>query len=543
MCVALAGCQHDRFPQGIKHVVVIGIDGLSSQGLIEARTPRLDSLLRNGAYSYTDRCVIPTVSMPNWHAMISGAGPEATGVYKSSWSREQYDFPAVAVTGNHTFPSIFRMIRLQRPEAEIGAIYHWSGFGDIVEDDIVNLSETYPTALETARRSAEYILDKKPALTFIQLDEVDHFGHQDGHMSPGYLKEVEATDGYAGLIIDAVQQAGIAQSTLIMVVSDHGGIFHKHGDYTYEEFSTPVIFAGKGVRKNYRIRQQIYKYDVAANIAFALGLEAPQVWVGRPTRAAYEAFDEPANLWTAGVDVLPPPRFYTESFYPPHGALTVDEPAEVKIAVPEGAEGEIRYTTDGTAPTRASALYQAPFKVNTYTVVTARLFSSTGESPQAVAQYRVADTGAGNGLDYAFYHLPGAQEMPPSFATLKPAATGVCYEAGVKTPELTALKAACPKDFGIVYTGWIEIDKPDTYTFLIWSSGAHRLYINSGLVFCKNFPDGGGTSGKLRLEKGRYPVRIEFFSHGGSDIDFYYSTADLSERIVPANSLFREKIQ
>ncbi|MDR3268540.1 MAG: alkaline phosphatase family protein [Tannerella sp.] len=392
-CVLLAACRQGEYPKGIQHVVVIGIDGLSSQGLREAHTPCMDSLMRNGAYSYTDRCVIPTVSKPNWHAMISGAGPEATGVVSNSWNRNQYDFPAVALTGNHTFPNIFRVIRKQMPAAELGSIYHWGDFGSILEDDIMNLSQSCSSALGTAQQTAQYILDRKPALTFIQLDEVDHIGHQDGHMSPAYLQEIETTDGHVRMIVDAVQQAGIAESTLIMVVSDHGGIFRKHGDNTYEEFNTPIIFSGKGVKKNYLIRQQIYKYDVAANIAFALGLETPQVWTGRPTRAAYEGFDEPANLWTDGIDVLPPPRFRAETYSAPNGIFTVDVPAEVHILIPEGVEGEIRYTTDESTPTRNSTLYREPFTVDRYTVITARLFGDKGESPQAVAFYRVDELG------------------------------------------------------------------------------------------------------------------------------------------------------
>jgi hypothetical protein len=340
------------------------------------------------------------------------------------------------------------------------------------------------------------------------------------------------------VIVDAIQQAGIAESTLIMVVSDHGGIFHKHGDNTSEEFNVPIIFSGKGVKKNYHIRQQIYKYDVAANIAFALGVQAPQVWVGRPTQAAYEGFDEPKNLWTDGVEVLPPPRFASKTYYPPHGDLSVDRPVEVNILVPSGVEGEIRYTTDGSTPTRASTLYKGTFPLDRSAVVTARLFSANGESSQAVAQYRVADTKAGNGLNYAFYHHPDAKEMP-SFAAMKPVATGVTYEIGMKTPELQALKNRYKSNFGVSYSGWIQIDEPGLYTFTLWSSGGHRLYINSDLILTKSILDGGGTSGQVELQKGVYPVKVDFFSRGGSEADLYYSSAGLKERMVPANILYR----
>ena len=82
-----------------------------------------------------------------------------------------------------------------------------------------------------------------------------------------------------------------------MVVSDHGGIFYAHGGNSYEELTTPIIYSGKGIKKGHPIKQQIYKYDVAADVAFALGLKIPQQWLGRPVRAAFKGFDEPGNIF------------------------------------------------------------------------------------------------------------------------------------------------------------------------------------------------------------------------------------------------------
>jgi hypothetical protein len=40
----LSSCQKE-YPKGIEHVVVIGIDGMSVQGFLEASTPCMDSTL------------------------------------------------------------------------------------------------------------------------------------------------------------------------------------------------------------------------------------------------------------------------------------------------------------------------------------------------------------------------------------------------------------------------------------------------------------------------------------------------------------------
>jgi hypothetical protein len=388
-CIALAACCPSEYPKGIEHVIVIGLDGLSSTGFHASTTPCMDSMLQHGAYSYTVRCILPTVSTPNWNAMLCGAGPEVTGAVDNSWKANDFNFPYPVMSKDRSFPNIFRILREQRPEAELGAIYHWRGFHDMLEDALLNMSVTYPSQLMTARKSAEYILEKKPTFLFIQLDGIDHAGHEDGHMSPGYVKYIEETDAHVRLIVDAVRQAGIVDKTLIMIVGDHGGIFHGHGGNSYDELVTPIIFSGKGVKQNYHIQQQIYKYDVAADVAFALGVKAPQVWTGRPTKPAYKGFDEPDNLWKEW-EVLPSPRFASETYKSPFGGTFVDS-ATVTIIAPEGTEGTIRYTTDKTEPNRESPVYKAPFTVEKTTVVNAKMFSDTGESLNVTAIYNITD--------------------------------------------------------------------------------------------------------------------------------------------------------
>ncbi|MDR0688206.1 MAG: alkaline phosphatase family protein [Prevotellaceae bacterium] len=394
LCAALAACQlQSRYPRGIEHVVVIGIDGLSSTGLHASATPFLDSLLRRGAYSYTARCILPSVSTPNWNAMLCGAGPEATGAIDNSWHANDFDFPYPVMSRDRSFPNIFRILREQRPEAELGAIYQWGGFADMLERSLLNESKSCASQLEAAQQAAEYITAKKPTFLFVQLDDVDHAGHESGHLSPDYLHAVGEVDGHVRLIVDAIHSAGIADNTLIIVVGDHGGVFHGHGGIAYDELNTPIIFAGKGVKQGYAIQQTIYKYDLAADVAFALRLKAPQAWTGRPTKPAYAGFDEPDNLWQE-VDVLPSPRFASQTFQPPYGGTFVDS-ATVAILPPEGVQGVVRYTTDGSTPTTESPAYAAPFTVDTTTVVCAKLFSDNGESVKVKAVYEITNSNGG----------------------------------------------------------------------------------------------------------------------------------------------------
>jgi predicted AlkP superfamily pyrophosphatase or phosphodiesterase len=276
-----------------EHVVVIGVDGLTVDGLKRAETPVMNNLIANGAVTYDARTVLPTVSAPNWGAMLHGAGPDATGIISNDG--EKWMQP-IEKSRNNRFPNIFNIVKEQWPDAEQGAIFHWGGFGQLLLKETVNRYDTYPSEDETTRQVCDYIVTKKPAFLFIQLDHVDGAGHGFGYTSDEYLKSVAKTDSLTGLIMESIRKAGMEDNTLVMIVSDHGGINKGHGGITMEEANVPVIYYGKGVKKNYTVRQTVYMFDVAANVAFALNLKVPHAWTGRPTLPAFEGYAEPGNL-------------------------------------------------------------------------------------------------------------------------------------------------------------------------------------------------------------------------------------------------------
>ncbi|HTF28733.1 MAG TPA: hypothetical protein VK625_07810, partial [Flavitalea sp.] len=66
------------------------------------------------------------------------------------------------------------------------------------------------------------------------------------------------------------------------------------------------ILYGKGIRKGYEIPEQAATYDLAATIAFALKIDPPYVWTGRPLKSAFDGFNPPSNLWL-GKSFIPAP--------------------------------------------------------------------------------------------------------------------------------------------------------------------------------------------------------------------------------------------
>jgi predicted AlkP superfamily pyrophosphatase or phosphodiesterase len=279
-----------------EHVIVIGIDGLSTGGLLKADAPVLHRMIAEGAFKQNARTVLPSSSSSNWSAQILGAGPEITGITSNDWKPDAKHMTPVAVNKVDRSPSIYDIVRQQRPKAEQGVVFHWDDYGRLLQKEMVNHYEYAKTESEAAAKFADYITAKKPTFALLHLDHVDHAGHEKGHMTPEYLQSIAKADSLIGTVLTAIEKAGIKENTLVIIVADHGGINKGHGGESDEEITIPVIYYGKGVKKGYKIQQPVYQYDLAATIAFVLNLQVPYSWTSRPVKAAFTGFSEPENL-------------------------------------------------------------------------------------------------------------------------------------------------------------------------------------------------------------------------------------------------------
>jgi len=290
-----------------EHVVIIGIDGLTFEGLQQAKTPVMDNLIANGAVKYNARAVLPSSTVPNWGAMIHGAGPEVTGITSNSWMQpDARTMTPAVINGQGLFPGIFDVIRSQLPEAEQGLFINWDGFGfthhfgRLHQRGVINRFDRYLqdeilhySAEETARQAGDYLISQKPAFFFVIFNHVDGTGHDHDFGSDEYIWSVAHADSLVGHVMESLCKAGMKDNTLVMVLADHGGTGRKHGGETDEEANVPYMFWGTGIKKNYIIQQPVYAYDIAATVAFALNLKAPFAWTGRPVMAAFEGHPEP----------------------------------------------------------------------------------------------------------------------------------------------------------------------------------------------------------------------------------------------------------
>lgn len=273
--------------KGVKHVVLIGLDGWGAYSVPKAEMPTVKTLMADGAYTLESRSVLPSSSAVNWASMMMGAGPELHGF--TQWGSQKPDLPSRVLNKYGLFPTIFSLLREQKPESETGYIYEWSGMAYLTEKEAISYSKhTDENHALTTSSAVSYIKEKKPDFLMIAFDEPDEVGHAKGHDTPEYYAKLKELDTYIAQIVEAVKQAGIYDSTVFILTADHGGINKGHGGKTMQEMQIPFIICGPGVKKGHHITSSTMQYDTAATLAYLFGLQTPQVWIGRPVIEAFK---------------------------------------------------------------------------------------------------------------------------------------------------------------------------------------------------------------------------------------------------------------
>ena len=276
------------------NVLIIGIDGLGGDWLMDADAPNLKMLIANGTSTLVMQDVIGTSSSQNWMSMIAGAGPDQHGVYTNAWE----------IGDSVPTPTIFAVWREQRPTAKIGALYHWGGFGRLVEDGVCDVKTSPGDQFATTAATVDFIVRERPNLTFIHLDNVDAGGHGSGWGSADYFAAITVADQLVGDLLQALRDADMYNNTVIAISSDHGGTrFGGHGADRSPLRNIPFIVWGAGIRAGVQVEREVRVFDLAATVAEAAGLERPAIWIATPVYEAFADFAAPVAA-VGNLDVV-----------------------------------------------------------------------------------------------------------------------------------------------------------------------------------------------------------------------------------------------
>ena len=253
------------------HIIVIGVDGAGSW-FKDADTPNFDRIFKNGAVTYNALSSKPTISAECWGSMLIGVGPEVHKLTNRRVSTLPYP-----LWSKH--PSVFRRIRRAYPKAELGSYCDWNPITKGIVERLMGVSHATARDKELTPLICDYIRQKKPDFLFVHFDSTDGAGHKNGYGTKEHISAIGEVDTLIGYVHSAVQEAGILEDTLFMVIADHGGTNPgngkggSHGGWTDEEKYVTFAAVGKGVSSKGIGEMNIR--DLAAIILYGMGIEAP----------------------------------------------------------------------------------------------------------------------------------------------------------------------------------------------------------------------------------------------------------------------------
>lgn len=273
------------------HIAFIGLDGWGAYTMPKADMPQVKALMDRGAWTLKKRSVLPSSSAINWASIFMGVGTEGHGY--TQWGSRSPEIPSIALSKNGIFPTIFTILREQKPEAETGLIYEWPGIAFLTDTLSISFHKNVPVGKDNdsspiTAEAVRYIKEAKPLLLAVTYDNPDHVGHTAGHDTPEIYEIMTYLDQQIGQLIQATKDAGIYDETVFIISSDHGGIDKGHGGITLREMETPLVMAGPGISNTGRLKSAVMQTDIAPTIAALLRLSVPQAWTGRPISEALE---------------------------------------------------------------------------------------------------------------------------------------------------------------------------------------------------------------------------------------------------------------
>lgn len=263
-----------------QHVLIISLDGARPDAL---RAAGAGPALEEASYTMTAQTTRPPVTLPSHMPMVSGVGPEKHGIRENDW---QLGMPYPAV------PTIFTVAK--QAGLRTALFTQKSYVRAIANPQVMDRVELVPwrpatLAADLAAAAGAYIRSARPHVVLAHISDPDAFGHAEGWMSFAYLQALRRSVAGVATLRQALRDAGIDAQTLVIITADHGGIDKDHRVLVPEVLTIPWIVLGPGVKRGTTLERSIVIYDTAATVLYALGLQIPVGWDGKPVVEAFAA--------------------------------------------------------------------------------------------------------------------------------------------------------------------------------------------------------------------------------------------------------------
>lgn len=225
---------------------------------------------------------------------------------------------------------------------------------------------------------------------------------------------------------------------------------------------------------------------------------------------------------------------------PEVGFIQNGKPITISI---KGSDKEIRYTLDGSEPTRESNLYSKPFDVTKPCTIKAKSFKNNicesdasvteiKESPAILPETNIKDLKPG--LQFKYYDR--RWYMLPDTINVKPDKEGV-------VKKFTIAPKTKQEGFIFKFEGLIKIEKEGNYRFHLLSTVISKLFIKDAkIIEAADSNIEQNLSGEIFLIPGYYSIKALYSNawSNGDDFKVSYEGPGIKKQEIPTKVLFHK---
>ena len=203
---------------------------------------------------------------------------------------------------------------------------------------------------------------------------------------------------------------------------------------------------------------------------------------------------------------------------------------------------QYHYTTDGSEPTAQSKAAGRPFSIDATTTVRARGFVGDKPVTRTVSRVfeRLEPVAAVQTLTIRDGLAFTAYEVPETIKSCAAITAGRKANEGIASAPSVAVKPR-EENFGLVFTGFIEVPKSGLYRLHLDSDDGSVLMLHGRTVVDNDGPHSATEkSAAIALEKGLHPIEIRMFEAAGQDLlRLSWQAPGSSAKVIVPESAFK----
>ncbi|MGH7968171.1 MAG: PA14 domain-containing protein, partial [Limisphaerales bacterium] len=231
----------------------------------------------------------------------------------------------------------------------------------------------------------------------------------------------------------------------------------------------------------------------------------------------------------------------TPTISPDGGSFATSLTVTLSDATPNAT---IYYTIDGTTPSTNSLLYSAPF-VLTSTATVQAFAVAPGAVNSGIASAGFVNTsaiGSGTGLVGYYWSNVTSLAFTNIAFSIPPTLTRTDAVVNFNWTNTSPAPVISSNNFVVRWTGSVQQQFNETYTFSTYSDAGVRLWLNGQLLLNKwaNQSPTTWTAALPLVAQQRYNLTFEYFyqNQGGPVVALSWSSPSTPQQIIPQSQLY-----